>query len=126
LAEAKKPVQLWKRLPLILFVMVGVWLWRGGAGLFAIERELVWQLPGDLSTIRAVEIQVWDGNDLLKREELSFPAGVKMDVVQKLPLRAGSYQAKVFISRDGSATSEPFHRELRVEESEVVVTSLRR
>ena len=114
-----------KRLPIVVFAVAGLWLWKGGGGVFPTSRELVWQLPGELSSIRAVEIQVWEGGALLKREELSFPAGVSMDVVQRLPLKTGTYQARVFVRREGQAAPEAIARELRLGEEETVVTSLR-
>ncbi|MFZ5471789.1 MAG: hypothetical protein ACOZIN_20360 [Myxococcota bacterium] len=64
-------------------------------------RELVWQLPGERASIREVEIQIYDEGELLKREVLSYPAGLSFDIVQKMSLRDGQYPARVFVRREG-------------------------
>ncbi|MBI3183189.1 MAG: hypothetical protein HYZ28_13715 [Myxococcales bacterium] len=114
----------WKRLPLLLVALVGLWLWKGGGGLFPTGRELVYELPID-STIREVEIQLWDGEELLKREAISFADGPAPSVVQKLPLKEGEYLARVFIRRRDAGSPEAFSRKVHVGDAETVVTSLR-
>lgn len=113
-----------KRLPLLLLLAAGVWLWRGGGGIFPAGRELVWQLPDDRS-IREVELQLWAGEQLLKRESRFFPSGPALEMVQKLSLREGDYQARVFIGREGAAASQVISRAVRVGDSEQVIIGLR-
>lgn len=108
----------------MIVLLGGLWLWKGGGGLFPTGRELVWQLPDERASIREVEIQLWDGEALLKRESRLYGAGEAQDIVQKVPLRAGEYQARVFIRRDGRAP-QSLARTLSVGEEETVVTSLR-
>ena len=117
--------KLLKRLPIGLVAVAGLWLWRGGGGVYPVARDLVWQLPDDRASIRSVEIQVWDEGVLLKREEFAYPRGAGGDIVEKLALRAGVYQARIFIRREGSATSEALTRELRLGDEETLVTSVR-
>jgi hypothetical protein len=105
--------------------VLGLWLWKGGAGLLPTDRELVWQLPGEQSSIRQVEIQIWDDGELLKREQLSFPHGPGAEVVERLPLRPGNYQTRVFVKREGQLEPENYARELRLAQEQTVVTSLR-
>jgi hypothetical protein len=93
-----------KRLPLLLFAAVGLWVWQGGAGFFPSERQLSWRYPGDYGSIRRAELQLWDGDTLLKREELSYPQGVTLEPTRPLALKAGTYGSKVLIWRaDGGA-----------------------
>lgn len=95
-----------KRLPLLLFALLGIWLWQGGAGFFPTERELTWRLWGEYGQIRKVELQLWQGDSLVKREELSYPTGVTFEPTQKVPLSPGQYAAKVFIWRAAAAQPE--------------------
>jgi|CXWL01.1.fsa_nt_gi hypothetical protein len=87
------------RMPLIIALLLGAWLWKGGLGLLPSDRELTWKLGGDYASIRKAELQVWEGETLLTREELSMPNGAMADPTQKLSLRSGSYTAKVFVWR---------------------------
>lgn len=89
------------RLPLIIALVLGAWLWKGGLGLLPSERDLTWKLGGDYASIRRVELQVWDGAEMLTREELAMPKGAMADPSQKLPLRQGEYSAKIFVWREG-------------------------
>lgn len=67
----------------------------------------------------------WDEDTLLKREEFLYPQGAGGDIAQKLALRAGVYQARVFIRREGRAAPEALTRELRLGDEETCVTSVR-
>lgn len=114
-----------KRLPIFLVAAAGIFVWQGGGGLFPVERQLVWRLPAARQDIRAVEIQVWDGDELLKREERAFARGAEPEIVQTLPLKKGEYAAKVFIRREGQERSDTWAQPLRVGGEETIVTSLR-
>ena len=98
--------QLLKRLPILAFIGVGIWLWQGGFGFFPSERTITWRLWGDYEQVRRVEVQVWDdGDTIVKREELRFPTGVTFEPVSKVPLKPGHYTTRVFLWR--AAGGEP-------------------
>jgi hypothetical protein len=84
-----------RRLPLLLLVVLGLWLWKGSE---ATERELVWRLEGPgWSGIRGVEFQVKaEDGELLKREEHRFQAGAPGSITQKISLISGTYDVWVF------------------------------
>jgi hypothetical protein len=94
---------LWRRLPILAAIAVGLWLWQGGAGLFPRTRALVWVLPADRADVREVEIllRAPDGA-LLKREQFFFferapPAQLR----QQVPLPDGEFPATVLLRREG-------------------------
>jgi hypothetical protein len=101
-------------LPLAV-VGVGLFFWRGGGGVFAADRELIWRVPGPYSTVRKVEVQVYDGDELLKREEWNLPNGLTLDPTDKVPLREGSYQTNLLVWRDTGAQSEAYKIPLEIE-----------
>ncbi len=82
---------LMKRLPLLLLVALGLWLWKGSD---VPERELVWRLDGPgWSDIRALEFQVKaEDGELLKREEHRFQGSAPGSITQKMALPSGSYR----------------------------------
>lgn len=89
-----------RRLPLLLFVVGGLWLFN--SSLFPRERELVWQTGPSRASIRAVELQIWtpSGDELLKRDQRAFGSeGAGIDVVQKAPLKPGVYDLRYVIDR---------------------------
>ncbi len=112
-----------RRLPLVLVLLAGAWFFKGGGGLFPIERQLVWQIR-DPASVRQVEIQVWDGEALLGRETVKYPDGSAGELVQKVALRRGEYLARVFIQRVGGDGAEAVQKTLRVGDGETIVTSL--
>ena len=96
---------LFKRLPLLLLMGVGLWLWQASD---TPERELVWRLEGPgWRELRGVELQVKDADgELRKREEHFFSAAPPDSVTMKVDLPAGTYQVWVFERREGG-TSRP-------------------
>ncbi len=82
-----------KRAPLLLVLGLGYVMWRSGFGYFASDRALVWNLPAEYGAVRRVELQVWRGEALLKREELAFPAGVTAELRTTVPLTRGQHRA---------------------------------
>ena len=83
-----------RRLPFLVAAGVGLFLWR--SSIFPQERELIWQVPRNLEA-RSVEIQVWQGETLLKREERIGGLTTQGQWTQRLSLRPGDYRAEVFI-----------------------------
>ena len=63
----------------------------------------MFQVPLDLAGASEIDVQIWDGATLLKREERVLPNGAPREVVEHLPLREGQYTAKVFFRRKGLA-----------------------
>lgn len=94
-----------KRLPLLLLLALGLWLWKESA---APERELVWRLEGPgWSEIRALDLQVKNaGGELVKRETRSFQAGPPDTIRLRTELPSGTYEVWVF-ARGGSGPSRP-------------------
>ena len=113
MAEKKSP--LWTRLPFLLVAAVGIFFWQGGLGLFPAERELIWRVPGPYSTVRRVEVQVYAGDELLKREEWSLPGGLTLDPTEKLALKEGEYRAQLLVWREGKDQPDAHRMTLKVD-----------
>lgn len=82
-----------KRLPFFIMLALGFVLWRGGFGFLATERTLTWRLPLPYGDVRKLELQVWDGETLVQRQELSTPTGLTTEPSTKLPLTRGPHKA---------------------------------
>ena len=78
-------------------------LWRGAFGLLPSEREIVWRLPLSYGDVRKLELQVWDGASLLKREELMFPTGISSEPTSKLTMSRGPHRAVMIVSVAGAS-----------------------
>lgn len=90
--------QLWKRLPFLILVAVGLLIWR--TGYFPKDRTFVWDLPDDPS-LRSVEVQLYQGTELLKREQFFFTDGPRAKVEEHVKLGRGDYQLRFFLTREG-------------------------
>ncbi|MFL5318223.1 MAG: hypothetical protein ACJ790_01105 [Myxococcaceae bacterium] len=126
---ARKRGQLWKRLPLVIIVALGIWLWRGGGGLVAADHELVFQMPEDRGQVRRFEYQLYDPEGtLLKREEFELPSGAESELrsPNKLPLKDGPYTVKVFRWVEGGAASIGSNQSVDVDREEQVVIAVPR
>ena len=89
-----------RRLPLLLVAIGGIWLFRTRGA----ERELVWSLPKDVPGITQLEVQLRDADgDLVKRETLFVREGER-DKTEKVKLSPGTYEAQVFLMREGQPT----------------------
>ncbi|MFZ5440870.1 MAG: hypothetical protein ACOZQL_12745 [Myxococcota bacterium] len=83
-----------KRLPLLIALGVGAVLWKtGGFGFFPTERTLVWRFPGSYGEVRRVELQVWEGETLIKRSESTWAAGLVGEPTLSVPLTKGPHRA---------------------------------
>lgn len=112
-----------KRLgPLLLvgFVALGAFLWKGGGDLLPAERVLFWKVPGDYASIRRLELQLYRGETLLKREELKTPAGLSEQPSQKVVLRRGRYTARMLVWREGAVEPQAHSTQLEVGDAETV------
>jgi hypothetical protein len=95
-----------KRAPLLLLLLGVLFVWQGGFGLWPVERTLTWRLWGDYGSIRRVDVQLYDGDVLLTRADLSFPNGVMYEPTMKVALKKGRYPAKVLVWRAGAENPE--------------------
>jgi hypothetical protein len=81
-----------RRVPVLLLVGAGVFLWR--SELFPQPRTLLWELPPSVSVTRA-EVQLWKGSTLVARGE--WPNNPPSPLVQTLQLRQGTYRSLSFL-----------------------------
>jgi hypothetical protein len=116
-----KSTPLWKRLPLVILGLFGIWLWQGGAGIVATERTLVWKVPGRYADVRKVEAQLWQGDELLTRFELDTPRGLTLDPDRRLPLKPGHYRSELLVWREGASAPEIIRLEVDVGKEPTVV-----
>ena len=102
----RKLTPLWKRLPLILLGLAGIWLWQGGGGLVSTEHHVVWKVPGAYASVRRVEAELWEKEELLARIEIDAPAGLTLDPEKTLTLRRGMYRSELRVWRQGASQPE--------------------
>ncbi|ATB48118.1 hypothetical protein [Corallococcus macrosporus] len=90
-----------KRLPLLLLAGLGLYLWQVTG---TPERDLAFQLSGPgWASVRAVDLQISDQEgQLLKREERFFPSGPPPELNYKVDLPEGTWDAALFVKREGS------------------------
>jgi hypothetical protein len=106
--------------PLRLLLVVGV----AAIGIFFVR-----SLPRDVTlvyaldappTVRAIEVEVRRGSDVLRHAEYRFPGGAPAQVSQPVRLPDGAYDLSVRVSREG-ATPRRVILPLTVSESGPVV-----
>lgn len=115
---------LMRRLPLLVIVALGLWLWKVTE---TPERELVWQLDGPgWSAVRALDFQVTgaDGR-ILKREERFFSSAPPPEVTVKVELPEGAYRALIFVKEEGRPTRPPLVESLTIGPEQYVLKRLR-
>lgn len=80
-----------RRLWLVLLLLPLLWLLQSDVfGLFPKSRTLTWRLPVPSREVRKLELQVWDSETLLKKEELLFPSGLTAEPVLQVALSSGA------------------------------------
>ncbi len=88
---------------MLLVLGLGGFVWQNGFGVLATERKLEWRVPVAYADIRAVDLQLWRGDELLKREERTFANGVAAALENSVPLTRGAHRAVAVVTmRDGS------------------------
>jgi hypothetical protein len=93
-----------RRVPLLVVVGLGFFVWKNGFGVLATERNVEWQVPVPYGDIRDVELQLWRDEALLKREERHFAEGVSSALVNSVSLTRGAHRAVAVIGfKDGSS-----------------------
>ncbi|WP_257449968.1 hypothetical protein [Archangium lipolyticum] len=107
-----------KRLPILMLVAMGLWLWKGSD---VPERELVWRLVGPgWSEIRTVEFQVKNADgELVKRQVHSFQRGAPDSVTEKTALPSGVYEVWVFARGESGPSRPPRVERLTVGDEDV-------
>lgn len=112
-------------LPLAIVLGGGLFLWRTGAfGLLPTDRTLIWRLPVSYGEVRALELQVWHDDELLKREEFRFEAGIVGEPTVKLPLAAGTHRAIATVRLQGRAEPLGFQKDFDPGSEEALVIDL--
>lgn len=116
-----------KRLPLLVMGVLGVVLWKTGFFGFAPqERTLVWRFPVSYGEVRALELQVWDGEELVKRQETTHAAGLVGEPSFKLPLRNGAYRGTALVTLLHASQPTVFQRDFDTGNEDTVVIEMRR
>lgn len=82
-----------RRIPLIIALIAGAVVWKGGLGYFATARDVTWRVALPYGDIRKVELQIWRDDVLLRREERSFPTGIASELRQDVVMRTGPHRA---------------------------------
>ncbi|MFP2930025.1 hypothetical protein ACLESO_33485 [Pyxidicoccus sp. 3LG] len=112
-----------KRLPLLLLLALGLWLWETSG---TPEREVTFQFSGPgWSTVRALDLQVLaeDGN-VLKREERFFASGPPAEVTFKVDLPEGTWRARLYVKQEGREQRLRLEESLQVGEDRYIVRQL--
>ncbi len=112
-----------KRLPLLLLAALGLYLWQVTG---TPERNIALQLEGpSWSSVRAVDFQISDPQgELLKREERFFPSGPPPELTYKVDLPEGTWDAALFVKREGSDARVRLETPLVVGEDRYIVLQL--
>ena len=109
-----------KRLPFLILVAVGLLIWR--TGYLPHQRDLVFDVPQD-PTIREIDVQIYQGDDLIKRETFFLPNGPQGSLESHLSIGRGHYSVRTWVKRDGRAP-ESGDQPLEVRGEDVVSLSL--
>lgn len=117
-----------KRWPLLVMVGVGVLLWHTGLfGVLPTERTVVWRFPVSYGDVRKIELQVWEGDELLKREEQTLTdRGLVGEPQFKVPLSSGAHSAIATIWLEGATQSQSFRRDFKPGTDETLVLEMKR
>jgi hypothetical protein len=114
-----------RRLPILLVLAAGVWLWKGGGGFFPSSREILWELPDDRASIRELDIQIADSKGaVVKRDQFFFHGAPPREVLEKARLTPGDYAARVFIKREGGRPEEQVSTALQVGDGDTIAVWL--
>lgn len=116
-----------KRLPLLVMGVLGVVLWKTGFFGFAPqERTIVWRFPVSYGEVRNLELQVWAGDELIKREESAHAAGLVGEPSFVVPLRNGTYRGTAVLSLLHGQKPTVFQRDFEVGSDDHVVVDMKR
>lgn len=103
-----------KRLPILVVVALGLWLWR--SPLFPQPRTFIWDRPLG-PPVTSAEVQLWRDGDLVSRAE--WPDATRGTLNQELTLRQGPLRVLTF-ARMGDGTTRQGVQTLSLESEAVV------
>jgi hypothetical protein len=86
-----------RRLPLVLAILLGTVVWKGGFGFFATSRDVTWRLAVPYGEVRKVVLEVWNDEGLVRREERVTPNGLAAELTQEIVLHRGPHRASAQI-----------------------------
>lgn len=115
----------WKRrVPLLMVLAIGFFVFKGGCGYLASDRTVTVRLPVPASEIRQIELQIFENDTLLKRADLPLPAGLSEELQTTLPMTRGPHHVLVWVS---TASTRTLYRADfdPLDESALVVSPLR-
>jgi len=105
----------------------GLLLWRTGLfGVFPTDRTIVWRLPVSYGEVRRLELQVWGEEELLKREEFAYAAGIVGEPTLKVPLSAGPHRAIANVWLKGASEAVGFQAPFDPRGDEAIVIDLKK
>jgi hypothetical protein len=89
---------------LVLALVIGTFVWKGGLGFFATSREVTWRLAVPYADVRKVSLEVWREEALLRKEERIVPQGLADELTQEIVMRRGTHRgiAKVWLATDAA------------------------
>ncbi len=96
---SKRGLLLRRRLPLVIALLAGAFVWKGGFGYFATSRAVTFRLAVPYADVRRVELEVWRDDVLLRRVEQVFPSGISSELTSDVVMRSGAHRgiAKVWL-----------------------------
>ena len=116
-----------KLIPLAAVLLIGLFVWRSGLfGLLPTDRTVVWRLPVSYGEVRKLELQVWDAEELLKREEFTSPSGLVGEPSLKVPLSAGGHRAIANVWLKDASAPIGFQREFDPGTDETIVVEMKK
>lgn len=101
--------------------------WRTGMfGVFPTDRTLIWRFPVSYGEVRKLELQVWGDDELLKREEHTYEAGIVGELAMKVPLTSGPHRAIATLWLQGAPSAIGFQRDFDPGAQESVVIEMKK
>lgn len=88
-----------RRLPLVIALLAGAFVWKGGFGYFATSREITWRIAVPYGEVRKIDLQVSRDEVVLRRVEANFPNGIATELKCDVVMRRGPHRglAKVWL-----------------------------